>query len=45
MKKNKEDFPGWLRGLLFITAILYLLWLLFIKAGGPMVEHFPFFRR
>jgi len=41
--KNESEIPKWIRYLLFIVAIFYLLWILFIKKAIQR-EDFPFFR-
>ncbi len=41
-KKNEDDFniPHWLRFLLLTVALLYLIWILFLKSG-PQRQDFP----
>lgn len=46
-QKQKDDqlaIPKWLRYLLIVTALLYLLWVLFFK-NGVQRDDFPFFKR
>jgi len=41
--KNKEThFPIWLKYLLYLSALLYLLWILFLKKNIQR-DDFPFF--
>jgi len=40
---NESPIPKWLRYFLLFVAIIYLIWILFLKKGQPR-EDIPFFR-
>jgi len=40
---NESPIPKWLRYFLLFVAIIYLVWILFLKKGQPR-EDIPFFR-
>ena len=43
-EKNKsDDLPKWLKYVAICIALLYLIWVLFIKKAGPQRKDFPFF--
>lgn len=42
MREDKNEMPRWIRYLLIVAVVLYLLWILFIKSGVQR-EDFPFF--
>jgi hypothetical protein len=46
-KKNTDNWniPGWLKVLLLVMAVLYLIAIVILRSGGPVREGFPFFRQ